>query len=160
MTPGMAAELWRPPIKLFAFDLILSFLPSRWTWTGEHMGTLVTHIHTYTHKVSAFHFLLTLSTSLPLSCKHKFALICPLYSISNSFSLSLSAPQKYAKINTEVHETKGRISPTKSIAERRWWWNNYVKTVLPVSFLHTKWVSGAINFTPAFNHNPCLPLPS
>lgn len=27
MTPGIAAELWRPPIKLFAFDLILSFLP-------------------------------------------------------------------------------------------------------------------------------------
>lgn len=25
MTPGIAAELWRPPIKLFAFDLILSF---------------------------------------------------------------------------------------------------------------------------------------
>lgn len=35
MTPGKAAELWRPPIKLFAFDLILSFLPPRWTWTGE-----------------------------------------------------------------------------------------------------------------------------
>lgn len=29
MTPGIAAELWRPPIKLFAFDLILSFLPPR-----------------------------------------------------------------------------------------------------------------------------------
>lgn len=43
---------------------------------------------------------------------------------------------------------------------RRWWWNNYEKTVLPVPSLHNKWLSGNINFTPAINHNLSLPLPS
>lgn len=40
ITPGIGAELWRPPIKLFAFDLVLSVLPRKWMWTGEYMDRL------------------------------------------------------------------------------------------------------------------------
>lgn len=55
MTPGRAAELWRRPIKLFAFDLILSFLPPRWMSTGERTEKKTqTHIYTSVQSYIAY----------------------------------------------------------------------------------------------------------
>lgn len=156
MTPGIAAELWRPPIKLFAFDLILSFLPPRWMWMVEHMDTR-RHTQTTCCHTLFIPFLLTLATSFPLSYKHKFALMCSLYSIvalyslSPPLTLSFCPSQAHKDTHRRIQEQNtNRTNNSKSV--RRWWWNNYVKTVLPVPCLHTKWLSGTINFTPAISH--------
>lgn len=121
MTPGIAAELWRPPIKLFAFDHILSFLPSRWMWTHEHMDTcrrLHPHNQTKCCHILYIPSLLVLATSF-LSYKHNFALLCSLYSIFTLYSpfsatfalaLSLTSTQRY----TQKHTWKKKNIQTKA----------------------------------------------
>lgn len=108
MTPGRAAELWRPPIKLFAFDLILSFLPPGWIWTGEHMDK---HRHTSTKVLPCteycnfphFHHFSHLFSSLrnvQISAHE-----CNLY-----FCLKFILPFVLVPSPKEMHETSRRIT--------------------------------------------------
>lgn len=64
MTPGIAAELWRPPIKLFAFDLILSFHFPRWTHGHTHQSAVIYPIF---HLATSYTFILPSYKQIPLN---------------------------------------------------------------------------------------------
>lgn len=138
MTPGRAAELWRRPIKLFAFDLILSFLPPRWMCTGEHTEKN-RHTPQCCHIVHIALLLAFSTYAFPVSFypTQICAQMHPIFYFHIIWHLHL------VLLHNIIHKTRrrGRVTRTKnkknkknwSIFQRRWWWNNYVKTVLPVT---------------------------
>lgn len=65
---------------------------------------------------------------------------------------SLFVPHKAQGDTHRNTQEQKKNATNKSISLRRWWWNNYVETVLPVPSLHTKWLSGTINSNPC--HQP------
>lgn len=82
ITPGIGAELWRPPIKLFAFDLVLRVLPPRLTWTGEYMDVAHSQAPTkYCHPLYIPVFIQSLRCSLPLF-QTQIALVFSIFHLS------------------------------------------------------------------------------
>lgn len=109
MTPGRAAELWRRPIKLFAFDLILSFLPPRWMCTGEHTEKN-RHTPQCCHIVHIA-LLLALSTyAIPVSFypTQICAQMHPIFYFHIIWLLYL-----LLLLHNEIHKTRRRITRTK-----------------------------------------------
>ena len=95
---------------------------------------------------------------------------CTIFSIPSSFVYpppifatqqifpSITAAQTHTEEHRKTRGKKKEIPHNKRVSLRWLGWHNYVQTVTAIPFLHTKWLPGAINFTPAIKHNLCLPL--
>lgn len=160
MTPGRAAELWRRPIKLFAFDLILSFLPPRWMSTGEHREEKKnTHTHIYMSVLSYIALLLALSTyAISVSFLSNTDLRTYASYIPFSHNLTLAPALSPSQWNTQNQKEKKNHKNKREKNPKAYFREDDDGTIMwkqscLLPRLHTKWLSGTINFTPAVSHN-------
>lgn len=134
MTPGIAAELWRPPIKLFAFDLILSFHFPRWTHGHTHQSAVIYPI---------FPFSLTLATSYTFILPSYKQI--PLNDVSSLYFF-LSAIFIYSQINIWNQRKRKHWIIIKKTTQKKTS-KMLMKQWCYSTCLHTQGLSGTVHFT-------------